>query len=96
MEITPKKIFQFIEGNLKQLGDRLSLLPTHESEQVIYRASICSDCMEKGTCKYCGCVVPGKLYVKQSCNKGERFPDIMSAIEWEKYKIENKIVIKKN
>jgi hypothetical protein len=93
MKITPNKIYQFIQGNLKMLGDKLNMLPEHEKEQVLIRASICTDCMEKKKCKYCGCSVPGKLYVKQSCNKGERFPDMMDAKAWEQYKIDNNIEI---
>jgi hypothetical protein len=86
------KIFEFIEGNLKMLGDKLNLLPQHEKEQVIFRANICTDCMKNKKCKYCGCSVPGKLYVKKSCNKGERFPDMMDIELWEKYKIDNNIL----
>lgn len=94
MKITPKKIFQFIEGNLKMLGDHMHLLPKHEREQVLYRSEICKeDCMTLGYCVYCGCNIPGKLYVTESCNLGERFPDMMSAEEWEKYKLENSIEI---
>jgi hypothetical protein len=49
--------------------------------------------MKKGKCAYCGCKVPGKLYVKKSCNKGERFPDLMSTELWEKFKKNNNITI---
>jgi hypothetical protein len=88
------KILQFIEGNLKMLGDRFSLLAQHEKEQVLYRSQVCKDdCMQLGYCKECGCSVPGKLYVKQSCNGGERFPDLMKKEEWAKYKKENNIII---
>ena len=88
------KVLQFIEGNLKMLGDKLNLLPIYEKEQVLYRSEICkNDCMKKGKCIYCGCSVPGKLYVKKSCNKGKRFPDMMSVEDWNKFKIDNNITI---
>ena len=94
MKITPKKIFQFIEGNLKLLGDKMHLLPKHEREQVLYRSMVCkNDCVKLGYCKYCGCSIPGKLYVTTSCNNGERFPDLMGEAGWEKYKTENNIEI---
>jgi hypothetical protein len=94
MKITPKKVFQFIEGNLKMLGDKMHLLPKHEREQVLYRSEVCKDdCMAQGYCKYCGCSVPGKMYVTISCNEGERFPDIMNETDWEKYKLENNLEI---
>jgi hypothetical protein len=92
--ITPKKIFQFIEGNLKMLGDRIHVLPNHESEQVLYRSQICKDdCMKLGYCINCGCDVPGKLYVKESCNEGLRFPDLMNKKDWEEFKLKNNIEI---
>jgi hypothetical protein len=94
MKITPKKIFQFIEGNLKLLGDKMHLLPKHEREQVLYRSMVCkNDCVKLGYCKYCGCSIPGKLYVTTSCNNGELFPDLMGEADWEKYKTENNIEI---
>lgn len=91
--ITPEKIRQYIEGNLKLLGDVFFLLPKYLREQVAWRTMICKDCVEIGSCKICGCDLPGKLYVKKSCNGGERFPDLMSEEEWNDYKIENKINI---
>ena len=42
-------------------------------------------------CEKCGCDYPGKLYVNKSCNNGERFPDLMSAKEWEEFKKQNNI-----
>ena len=52
------------------------------------------DCLKSRQCIYCGCSVPGKLYVSKSCNGGERFPDMMDSEEWEKYKKEKNIKIK--
>jgi len=92
--ITPKKVLQFIEGNLKMLGDRFDLLADHQKEQVAYRAEVCKDdCVKYGYCKECGCSVPGKLYVAKSCNRGKRFPDLMSKADWDEYKKENNISI---
>ena len=76
------------------LGDKIHLLPDHEKEQVIYRSEICKDdCIKLEYCIYCGCNLPGKLYVKQSCNGGERFPDLMSKEDWEKFKSDNNIIL---
>lgn len=91
-KITPKNIMNFIEGNMKMLGDRINLLPKFQREQVMWRSEICKDdCMVEGKCNYCGCSVPGKLYVTISCNNGERFPDMMDESEWEEYKKVNNI-----
>lgn len=93
--ITPNKIFQFIEGNLKMLGDKFNMIPEHTQEQILYRSEICkNDCVKYGYCVNCGCDLPGKFYVKKSCNAGGRFPDLMDAESWEEYKIKNNIDIK--
>lgn len=93
-QINIKNIKQFIEGNLNLLGDRINILPNYMKEQVIWRMNICKDdCVIQGKCKYCGCSVPGKLYVNSSCNGSERFPDLMSEQDWEIYKMENNIKI---
>jgi hypothetical protein len=93
-KITFKNILYFIEGNIKMLGDIFHLIPHHEKEQVLWRMEICKDdCMKDGYCKYCGCDVPGKLYVNDSCNGGERFPDLMTKSEWEQYKQDNNITV---
>jgi hypothetical protein len=90
-----KNIIQFIEGNIKMLGDQFDLLPQHQREQVLYRSQICKDeCMQLGYCVECGCDVPGKLYVKESCNGGKKFPDLMNLEDWQEFKKQNKIKIK--
>jgi hypothetical protein len=94
MKITLKKIGQYLEGNLKMFGDKIYLLSDHEKEQVAYRAMICKEeCVKLEYCVYCGCDLPGKFYVKESCNGGERFPNLMPKQEWEKYKLENGITL---
>jgi hypothetical protein len=95
-KITTKKVLQFLEGNIKMLGDKFNLLKNHEKEQVLWRLELCkNDCVVEGKCKYCGCSVPGKLYVKKSCNEGIIFPDIMDDWEWQEWKRINNIDIKK-
>ena len=90
-----KKIIQFLEGNIKMLGDEFDLLPQHQREQVLYRSEICKyECVPYGYCVECGCSVPGKLYVKESCNGGKKFPDLMSKLDWEAFKKNNNIIIK--
>ena len=91
-KVTINMVRQYIEGNLKMLGDKLNIIPKHEKEQVLYRAEICKgDCVKLGYCVNCGCDLPGKFYVKASCSK--RFPDMMDAESWNEYKIENDITI---
>ena len=85
-QITPSNIKAFMEGNSKMLYDNIIGLPTYLKEQLEYRKSKCPDCLEAGACKYCGCSVPGKFYVKHSCNNGDRFPDLMDEEEWSNFK----------
>jgi len=89
-KVTLPNIKKFIQGNLRFLGDKLSMLPEHIVEQVEYRASVCYESCYKGNegrCLECGCNVPGKWYVDESCNDGKKFPDLLSKDEWEEYKI---------
>lgn len=93
-DITWKNIKAFVEGYTKLLGDQFGVLPPHLQEQVAMRAEICKkSCFDgegnkfgKMRCEHCGCSVPGKLYVKKSCNKGEKFPDLLDKEEWEEFK----------
>lgn len=88
-----KNIQSFIEGNGKYIYDNLIGLPQHQKEQVAYRLSICKDdCVVEGKCKYCTCPSEKKIFVNESCNNGERFPDIMNKEEWEEFKIKNGII----
>ena len=95
MNITPRKIYEYVYGNLSFLGSKFHLIPDHKREQVLYRSEICKDdCVKYGYCVNCGCDLPAKFYVKKTCNGGNRFPDMMSAEKWEAYKIENNIEIR--
>lgn len=88
-KITLKKINQFIEGNSQMLMDSMGMKPDWYKEQIAYRMLQCKDdCIPAKACKYCGCAVPGKLYVTESCNYGSRFPNLMNEEDWIKYKKE--------
>lgn len=89
-----KKVKQFIEGNLNMLEDDMFGKPQYYKEQILYRASKCQDCYRIGKCLNCGCSLPGKHYVKESCNNGLRFPDLMEEEDWIKFKEDNNIEIK--
>lgn len=85
--ITIKNILSYLEGNLKYVYDSLVGLDEHTKEQVLYRSEICKDdCMKSNACIYCGCDADKKIFNKESCNGGARFPDLMSKAAWEEYK----------
>lgn len=90
-KITIKNIKSFLEGNI-QLGlEQLNLQPVHIQEQIAYRRLLCKDdCAVNNQCIKCGCDFKGKTSVQKSCNP-ERFPDLMSKIEWEQFKQQHDI-----
>ena len=92
-DLTPENIKAYFQGNLRLLLDEeFNILAPHLKEQVLYRASICKDtCLINKECEYCGCSTPAKLYVTKSCNKGEKFPDLMDEVNWNTFKIENNV-----
>lgn len=87
-----KNVKSFIEGNAKYFYNELIGLPKHTQEEVLWRLSQCNDdCVPAGKCKECGCPPEKKAFVKESCNKGERFPDLRTKEEWEEFKKQNGI-----
>jgi len=91
-DITLENIGNFISGNIQRFKDNLGLLPKHEQEQVLFRATQCpKECAINGKCFFCKCDYPEKLYVRYSCNKNKALPDLMGEQEWEIYKTKLKI-----
>ena len=88
-EITVQNIYNFIEGNTRLFTK--SIQPEHIKQQIAYRMLLCKDdCAKEGHCIKCGCDYPGRVYTSESCNL-DRFPNLMSRIEWEEFKIKNEI-----
>jgi hypothetical protein len=92
-KITIKNVKSFIRGHYNLYLDKLGMYPKHKQEQILYRISLCSDCVSNEGCKYCGCAPNKKVYDDKSCNDGERFPDMLNEVEWDKFKIDNKITV---
>ncbi len=87
-----KNIASYIEGNAVYFYDNLVGTPKHIKEQVAYRLQLCkNDCVPAGKCVVCNCPPKKKVFVKESCNKGERFPDLMNKPDWEEFKKKNGI-----
>lgn len=59
----------------------------HWAEQVVYRKSLCPDCVAKGSCiGDCGCKMPDAMFAKDnSCSEGEWGP-MYNEEAWETYK----------
>jgi len=91
-KITLANILSFVEGNMQLILEGLNRQPQHIREQIAYRRLLCKDdCAVDNKCVYCGCDFLGKTSVVKSCNKGVRFPNLMSKPRWEKFKIDNGI-----
>ena len=89
-----KNILSFIEGNFNYYYNKMVGLPPHIQEQTMWRLMQCKDdCIPNDECLYCGCDPRKKVFVVESCNEEERFPDLMNKEDWEEYKIKNKIII---
>lgn len=86
-----KDITNFLEGNSNLIKDELGILSEHYKEQIAYRRLQCEDCWEERKCQHCKCSLPGRWYTIQTCNNGERFPDLMDKEDWDKYKLDNGI-----
>lgn len=90
-EITLSNIKSYLEGNGQRVLEELKLQPSHIKEQIAYRRLACKDdCAKTNKCIKCGCEFKGKTSVVKSCNE-DRFPDLMSKVDWDKFKKENKI-----
>ena len=74
-DITVKNVLAFIEGNSKMW----------------YCIKIGHKNKGPGTCRECGCSIPGKWFVEKSCNNGKRFPDLMDKFKWDEFKKKNNI-----
>lgn len=92
VEFSLRNVKSFLSAKKRQIYDKFVGLEPHIKEQILYRHSLCkNDCFvpdEDGHtgCIYCGCDPYGKAFSKKSCNKGERFPDLMDKETWNKYK----------
>ena len=94
MKRTVKDILSYLEGNTKFYLDKFIGLSNHIQEQITWRLLICKeDCVKNQECEYCGCPPDRKAFTNESCNGGDRFPDLMGSIEWEEYKKQHNIVL---
>lgn len=96
MKINSKRIRSFVVGHYNWFLDKLGSYPKYKQEQILYRLSLCKDCIKAGECEYCGCPPEKKVYDNASCNNGVKFPRIMNESSWNKYKISNNVNINDN
>lgn len=89
-----KQVKSFIQGNYRYFRNKLQGSPKYIQEQVYYRLKQCeNDCLIVNKCRHCTCPPKRKAWSNESCNDGERFPDLMNADAWNKFKKDNNINI---
>lgn len=90
--VTPKNVRDYIVGNFNYFKNKVFPSPPYIKEQIAYRLFLCKDdCVPNRACKYCGCPPKKKVWLKDSCNKNERFGPLLDKEEWTKFKKENNI-----
>jgi len=86
-DITLPNIKNFFEGNYNLLKYNLSQnIEDHIKEQALYRAMLCSSCLEAGKCKICNCSTPGLFFAPKKEDSEGRWSKMMSEEEWNAYK----------
>lgn len=83
-DVTPENINNFIQGNLNYyLGNN----PPHYIEQFLYRAYLCSECLQNGKCLHCGCTTPNMFFSPRKIDSMDKWPPFFFKEEdWNDYK----------
>lgn len=93
--LTFRNVLSWLEGNYKYYFQQLENMEEEKREQILYRADLCSKCLEARECKKCFCSLPERFFVDKPQEKREcYFPDFMNKEEWEEYKKKFNIQIK--
>ena len=82
-KITLKNVKSFLRGHKNLYLDKLGKYPKYKQEH----------CVVTNRCKKCGCATNKKVYDPVSCNRGERFGDMLGENDWNKFKVDNNITI---
>ena len=77
----PRRWWAFIQGTFIE-----KFIGFHVVEQIMYRATVCSECTKAGKCVGCGCTTPDLYFTRDiSCSK-HRWGPIMTKENWETFK----------
>src|ERR1043165_2995865 len=95
-KINLRNIGRFIQGYTRMFSETFGMLEPHKQEQVVWRSAKAKECLQNGSCLYCGCDTPAKFYSNEGCEDPLRgcYPSMMDIETWEHYKKDNNISIK--
>jgi len=86
-------IKNFIEGTWNKIKDHSEFLSLDRyiREQAVYRAYLCKECYDNGSCLECGCDTPGMFYAPKKEDSLGRWGEMLTEDEWDKFKENNSI-----
>lgn len=95
-KINLSSISSFIQGYTRKFSETFGLLDLHKKEQVVWRGEVAKECLENGSCLYCGCDTPAKFYSDEACEDPIRqcYPAMLTAEDWNLWKQQHNITIK--
>lgn len=78
----------YLQAHYREILKDFDFLPKHIQEQAEWRlkqvAENSPECLEKDSCKECGCQVSSKVFEDRKC-EGNCYPAMMSKEQWEDY-----------
>lgn len=90
-KITIPNIKGYLQAHYREILKDFDFLPKHIQEQAEWRlrqvAKKSPECLEKDSCKECGCQVSSKVFEDRAC-EGKCYPKMLSDEEWNKFKNE--------
>lgn len=88
----------FIKGNWNYLQFQLEsrFIKQEVKEQALYRAMLCSPCLEEGKCKICHCSTPAMFFAPDKKDALGNWGEMLKKDQWNKFKEENDISIPDN
>ena len=88
-QLTRKTVLNFLKAHDREILDDINLLEPHIKEQVLERCVLAKECLERGSCKICGCSTPELFYGDDPChNNPPCYEQMLNKEDWLKLKNE--------
>lgn len=80
----------YLQAHYREILKDFDFLPKHIQEQAEWRlkqvAENSPECLEKDSCKECGCQVSSKVFEDRAC-EGNCYPKMMNEEQWNKFNL---------